>query len=164
MRFIVPFVIVLATLASPTRAAPEAALWPRWQAHDPASAAVIDHGWRDRFIATYVAPGADGVNRLPYGRIAQVDRAGLDAYIEGLARLPISTYNRNEQFAYWVNLYNALTVKLVIDHYPVESIRDIDISPGLFALGPWNTASCGRSGATRASTMPSTAPRSAAQT
>jgi hypothetical protein len=26
----------------------------------------------------------------------------------------------------------------VLDHYPVESIRDIDISPGLFATGPWD--------------------------
>jgi hypothetical protein len=30
-----------------------------------------------------------------------------------------------------------LTVKTVLDHYPVESIRDIDISPGLFVDGPW---------------------------
>jgi hypothetical protein len=36
-----------------------------------------------------------------------------------------------------VNLYNALTVRVVLDHYPVASIRDIDISPGLFADGPW---------------------------
>ncbi len=28
-------------------------------------------------------------------------------------------------------------MKLVLDHYPVDSIRDIDISPGLFADGPW---------------------------
>ncbi len=36
-----------------------------------------------------------------------------------------------------MNLYNALTVRVVLDHYPVRSIRDIDISPGLFADGPW---------------------------
>ncbi len=28
---------------------------------------------------------------------------------------------------YWINLYNALTVRVVLDHYPVDSIRDIDI-------------------------------------
>jgi Protein of unknown function, DUF547 len=49
--------------------------------------------------------------------------------------LPISTYNRSEQKAYWINLYNALTVSLVLQHYPVESIRDIDIS-GRFSDGP----------------------------
>ncbi len=39
--------------------------------------------------------------------------------------------------AYWINLYNALTVRVVLDHYPVASILDIDISPGLFSNGPW---------------------------
>lgn len=41
------------------------------------------------------------------------------------------------QRAYWLNLYNALTVKLVLDHYPVRSIREISISPGLLSVGPW---------------------------
>jgi hypothetical protein len=36
-----------------------------------------------------------------------------------------------------VNLYNALTVQVILDHYPVDSIRDVDISPGWFADGPW---------------------------
>ena len=44
--------------------------------------------------------------------------------------------NQSEQFAYWVNLYNAKTVDLVVAHYPVRSIRDIGIS-GLLATGPW---------------------------
>ncbi len=51
--------------------------------------------------------------------------------------MPISTYNRQEQKAFWINLYNALTVKVILDHYPVNSIRDIDISPGWFSDGPW---------------------------
>ena len=55
----------------------------------------------------------------------------------GLAALPISEYSRREQFPYWVNLYNALTVDVVLDHYPVATIMDIDISPGWFANGPW---------------------------
>jgi len=49
----------------------------------------------------------------------------------------VSKLNRPEQQAYWINLYNALTVQVVLDHYPVETIRDIDISPGLFSDGPW---------------------------
>ncbi len=35
------------------------------------------------------------------------------------------TWPRNEQLAYWVNAYNAFTVKLIIDYYPVKSIRDL---------------------------------------
>jgi hypothetical protein len=48
--------------------------------------------------------------------------------------------NRDEQMAYWLNLYNALTVRVILDAYPVSSIRDIDISPGLFSDGPWGKA------------------------
>ncbi len=34
-------------------------------------------------------------------------------------------WSRNEQMAYWINAYNAFTIKLVVDHYPVKSIKDI---------------------------------------
>jgi len=34
--------------------------------------------------------------------------------------------------AFWVNLYNALTVRLVLQFYPIDSIKDIDVSSGLF--------------------------------
>ncbi len=34
-------------------------------------------------------------------------------------------WSRNEQLAYWINAYNAFTVKLILDYYPVESIKDI---------------------------------------
>ncbi len=54
-----------------------------------------------------------------------------------LAATSADRLRRAEQFPFWINLYNALTVKVVLDHYPVEIIRDIDISPGLFADGPW---------------------------
>lgn len=50
----------------------------------------------------------------------------------------VSSLNRSEQKAFWINLYNGLTVKLILDHYPVESIRDIDLSPGIFSKGPWD--------------------------
>lgn len=35
------------------------------------------------------------------------------------------TWSREEQLAYWINAYNAFTVKLIVDNYPVESIRDL---------------------------------------
>ena len=50
-----------------------------------------------------------------------------------------SALNRDEQKAYWINLYNALTVKVVLDHYPVRTIRLINLSSRAFARGPWDT-------------------------
>jgi hypothetical protein len=65
------------------------------------------------------------------------DRDDLDAYLKMLQGIRVSMLNRAEQKAFWINLYNALTVWIVIDHYPVKSIRDINLSPGLFSRGPW---------------------------
>ncbi|MGI9508074.1 MAG: DUF547 domain-containing protein [Geminicoccaceae bacterium] len=118
-------------------AAPAAKLWARWQAHDQSSTATIDHTSWNRFLDRYLALGADGINRVAYGRVSARYKVKLAQYIDDLVALPISTYNRPEQMAFWVNLYNALTVQIILDHYPVSSIRDIDISPGLFSDGPW---------------------------
>jgi hypothetical protein len=118
-------------------AAPKAELWPRWQAHDPGATATIDHAAWDRFLKTYVVESPDGIARVAYGRVASADRQALTGYIDALSAAPVSRLARPEQAAYWINLYNALTVRVVLDHYPVKSIRDIKISPGLFSSGPW---------------------------
>ena len=116
--------------------APKAELWPRWAAHDPASTVWIDHGDWTRFLQKYVKPDPSGLNRVNYRGVTPADRKALGDYIARLSSLPVSRYSRPEQFAYWVNLYNALTVAQVLEHYPVNSIRDI--SPGLFGGGPWD--------------------------
>jgi Protein of unknown function, DUF547 len=36
-----------------------------------------------------------------------------------------SKWSKNEQLAYWINAYNAYTVKLIVDFYPTKSIRDL---------------------------------------
>jgi hypothetical protein len=59
-------------------------------------------------------------------------------YLNALAAIQVSGLSRQEQLAFWINLYNALTIDIVLAHYPVRSILDIDISPGLFARGPWD--------------------------
>lgn len=129
--------ILLLAWSFSAQAAPRAELWTRWEAHDDASTASIDHSVWNRFLQTYVRVGSDGIARIPYGRVSASDREAVVTDLSRLANLPISAYSRREQFAFWVDLYNELTVKLVLDHYPVSSIRDIAVSPGLFASGPW---------------------------
>jgi hypothetical protein len=119
-------------------AAPQADLWERWTAHDAASTESIDHGAWDHFVKAYVSPSPDGINRIDYTGVTESDRRALQAYIAELPAASIGRFSRDEQLAYWINLYNALTVSVVLDHYPVESIRDIDISPGFFSDGPWD--------------------------
>jgi len=127
----------LALWAAPAQAAPKAELWPRWTAHDAAATTAIDHRAWDAWLARYLVRDADGVNRVGYGTVSADDRAVLDRYVAALAAERIGGYARPEQMAYWINLYNALTVQVVLARFPVASIMDIKISPGLFAAGPW---------------------------
>ncbi len=118
--------------------APKSELWARWQTHDPASGAEIDHEAWGRLLKAYLHTDGDGLNRFDYAAVTTLDRVALGRYVAGLAGLPIDGYSRAEQLAYWINLYNALTVQVVLTHYPVASIRDIDVSPGIFSDGPWD--------------------------
>jgi hypothetical protein len=115
----------------------EPQLWTRWEAHDPTSTARVDHSAWDAFLARYAGTAEDGIVRLAYGRVSEADKAALDGYVAMLARAPVSRLSRPEQFAFWVNLYNALAVKLVLDHYPVASIRDVNLSRGMTEWGPF---------------------------
>lgn len=119
--------------------APAANLWPRWQSHDPDSSFSIDHVAWDIILQRYVdADHPSGIYRFKYSSVSKADRQALKGYIDSMQAVEVSRLNRNEQKAYWINLYNALTVNVILDHYPVKSIRDIDISPGFFSNGPWD--------------------------
>ncbi len=120
-------------------AAPQAELWPRWEAHNPASTTVVDHSDWGAFLRRYVVTDTtDGVNRLRYGAVTPSDRRALQGYIAALAGTEVSRLARPEQLAYWTNLYNAVTVELILDHYPLNSIRDIGISGPVYNRHPWD--------------------------
>lgn len=118
--------------------APSAEPWERWTRGDPTSTRTVDHAQWGGFLAAYLVAGADGINRVAYGRVGADGRAALAAYLAGLAATDVDGLAPAERMAFWINLYNATTVRVVLDHYPIASIRDVDISPGLFADGPWD--------------------------
>jgi len=118
--------------------APDADLWPRWQASNPGSGRTVDHTLWARFLGTYLHAGSDGINRIDYARAKAAGRSTLSEYVALLAAVPVDDLARAEQLAFWINLYNALTMQVVVETYPVKTIRDIDISPGLLADGPWD--------------------------
>jgi hypothetical protein len=55
------------------------------------------------------------------------EKSKLDAYLKTLSDNPPnkSTWSEKEQLVYWINAYNAFTVKLIVDNYPTKSIRDL---------------------------------------
>ncbi len=135
---VVCLVLALGGLTVPAvSAAPAAELWARWATHRPEATEKIDHALWDKFLASYVRLGADGITRVNYRGVTAGDRGLLLNYLQKLQGTAISQFNQQEQLAFWINLYNALTVKVVLDHYPVESIREVDIS-GFFSNGPWD--------------------------
>jgi hypothetical protein len=133
------FVAVLGLMAvsapAGAHAAPPARFEEPWLASNPESMRKIDQSVWAAFLRRYVRIGPDNINRVAYGQVTPADRQALDDYLLQLSKIAISTYNRAEQLAYWINLYNALIVRTVLRNYPVESI--LDISPGASTTGPW---------------------------
>lgn len=110
-----------------------------FDAHSRHGNATVDHSAWDLILEQYVRPGEDGLNRVDY---ASLKRDGLDKvkdYIGRLEAIDPARLTVDEQFAFWVNLYNAKTAAIVARHYPVDSIRDIRLSLNPFS-GPWKAA------------------------
>lgn len=62
----------------------------------------------------------------------QQNRQPLDSFNQSVASLSPQVYQswtENEQIAFWINIYNSLTLEAIIDNYPVDSIKDI---PGVW--------------------------------
>lgn len=54
------------------------------------------------------------------------DEAKLDTYISYLEKTsPEKSWSENKQKAFWINAYNAYTIKLILENYPLKSIMDI---------------------------------------
>ena len=117
---------------------PKAKRWERWARHDPDSTQAIDHGAWARFLDANLRDFEDGTTLVAYRRVSKADADALDDYVNAMGRLPIGQYARGEQLAYWINLYNARTVQLVLAYFPVDDLRHIKISPGRSAFGPWD--------------------------
>ena len=117
-------------------AAPASDYWPIWNKSNEANRRVIKHSGFDAILHTYVVTGhASGINRFRYGDVSRKHRKQLDRYLRANTSIDPRDYSRAEQKAYWLNLYNALTLDLILDNYPVDSIEDI---PGPGMKGPWD--------------------------
>ena len=128
----------VALLAGVAKAAPGSELLSAWEASVETNAASIDHSAWQGILDTYLTSHPSGINRFDYAALKAnaEDAAKLAGYLTSLQELDPRHYSRQEQQAYWINFYNALTVRVVVDAYPVDSIRDI--YQGWLPLGPWD--------------------------
>ena len=85
------------------------------------SAQKIDHSKWTEILQLYVAENGD----VNYKKM-QKNRDTLKVYLNDLAsNPPKDSWSNSEIKAYWINAYNAFTVQLVLDNYPIKSIKDI---------------------------------------
>ncbi|RTQ47485.1 DUF547 domain-containing protein [Hymenobacter gummosus] len=86
-----------------------------------AAAPAFDHSAYDRLLKKYV----DAKGLVNY-KAWKADQQGLNQYLARLSQNPpAATWPQAEQIAYWINAYNAYTIRLILDHYPLRSIKDI---------------------------------------
>lgn len=126
---------------APSPAAHAAALADLFAKSDEAATTVVDHGAWSELLAAYVKPSPGAVSRLDYAAFKADGRDKLKAYLDRLQAVDVVALNRAEQLAFWANLYNAKTIDIVLDHYPVSSIKRINLGGSLlssFAGGPWD--------------------------
>jgi Protein of unknown function, DUF547 len=100
----------------------------------------VDHSAWDRMLKAYVKRDATGLNRVAYAKFKAEGHKELKAYVAALQAVDVPTLSRDEQFAFWANLYNARTIDVVLDKYPVKSIKEVSLGGGLKTLvtgGPW---------------------------
>lgn len=85
-------------------------------------------------LSTYLSE-KDGIHLFDYAGVTDADRKKLAEYVATLEAQTPSQMSDEDQIAFWSNLYNAKTLEIILDNYPVDSIRDI--GGGLFSKGPW---------------------------
>ena len=81
----------------------------------------IDHSLWTKILQEHVSDSGN----VNYKSI-KANKIELDHYLHQLSEnSPKDTWSKNELLAYWINAYNAFTIKLILDNYPTNSIKDI---------------------------------------
>lgn len=137
MYRIASFLLCFFCFMAQGQAAPKMELRPFWNVSNEQSTQMLDHSAWQQLLDRYLdAQHLSGINRFDYAAVTSVDRRLLEQYLQQLQKLDPRELNRAEQKAYWINLYNTLTVAVVLEHYPVASIKKT--GEGFFSFGPWD--------------------------
>lgn len=84
----------------------------------PARAQSFDHSAWSALLARHV----DDEGRVAYRALAASDTTTLDAYLAALASADPAAWPRDEQLAFWLNAYNAVVFRAVLDGHSPESL------------------------------------------
>lgn len=119
------------------QAAPKSEALPFWNGSNKDNSATVDHSLWQQTLDQYLDSNhKSGINRFNYAAVDQGGRETLHLYLQSLKNLDPRNYSMPVQKAYWINLYNALTVELILENYPIKSITKL--GKGFFSFGPWD--------------------------
>ena len=85
----------------------------------------VDHSRFTRLLSRFVDEAGD----VDYAALAARTDSTLAPYLRRLATTDPRTLSPDARLAFWINAYNALTLKLIVDHYPVQNIWAITPGP-----------------------------------
>ena len=108
-----------------------------WDDREPGSKINVDHSQWQAILDRYLDDQhPSGINRFNYAGVNSADQQILNAYLTLLQSYEPRQFNAQEQMAYWINLYNAATVLLIVNaDSSLDSIREL--RSGVFTAGPW---------------------------
>jgi len=135
---VISFLTLLLVGINAAQSAPEAIGIKFWDVADSNSAKQVDHSVWQELLNKYLVSGQSGVNLFKYSEVSKEDTKLLSDYVNSLEELDPRKLNKQEQEAYWINLYNAATVELIVIEKPKGSISEIKESFFSFDFGPWN--------------------------
>lgn len=127
---------LLAALVMSPWSAARAAEEPLFTRFDDTSTVQVDHAAWQIFLDRHLSRSDDGIAVLDYAAADAESDELLDDYVEALQAVTVSELAREEQMAFWINLYNAATVQAVLENLPLDSILEIEPRPEV--QGPWD--------------------------
>ena len=147
IKIIIPFFFFLSSCSNGFAFTEKYRIWEYWNSKDESSIRIVDHSKWQQILNTYLFRHQD-VCLFDYDAIvADQNQSSVQEYIDILMQEDPRKLNSYEQLAYWINLYNALTVNIILSSYPVDSPLDVKPKSKLkgwwrlfsfFNYGPWN--------------------------
>lgn len=125
---VVAAAIFLTACSAPAAELSEGPIVSELEAGRESGEAVFDHSAYAALLQEHVVAESGRVDYAGF----KADEDKLDAYLQRIATADLKTLGEDEQLALLINAYNAYTLKLILENYPLDSIRDLS--------DPWQTA------------------------
>ena len=123
-------------MSFPLLASPFGNLWEQWNTSNEENQSSVDHSDWQTILNRHLHLSDDGINRVSYQNFDTGSKTLLKNYLSRMARVTPTSLRKREQIAYWANLYNALTIDLVLSHPKKKTIKKM--GKKFLSFGPWD--------------------------